>query len=247
MLIEERKQQIIEFVEKNRGASVQELMALLKASESTIRRDLTELDRKGLLVKVHGGALAITREVTSDTAVSEREYLNRDQKIQIARYAASLITDDDIVYLDAGTSTEFLPDYLDCKDTVFVTNAIAHARKLGNLGYQVYLPGGFLKDQTEALTGADTCEYLSRFHFTKGFFGANGLSFRQGCTTPDVQEANVKEMAIRHCKNCYVLCDSSKFDTISTITFASFSDVHILTDSDIPESYRKYKNITIVS
>lgn len=247
MLIEERKQEIIKFVEKNKRASLQELMELLDASESTIRRDLTELDRKGFLIKVHGGALAVTQEITSDTAVSEREDLNRDKKRMIARYAASLITDEDIVFIDAGTTTWLMLDYLNCKDTVFVTNAVAHARKLGNLGYQVYLPGGFLKSRTEALTGADTCEYLSRFHFTKGFFGTNGIAALQGCTTPDIQEAHVKEVAARHAKNSYVLCDSSKFDTISSVTFSPFADVSVLTDSNLPENYRKYKNITIVS
>lgn len=246
MLIDERKNEILKFVKENGKATVQELMDLFDASESTIRRDLTELDKRQLLVKVHGGALAISQEITKDIAVSEREILNRDSKIQIAQYAASLITDEDIVYLDAGTSTGYIIEYITATKAVFVTNAIAHARKLCNRGFEVYLPGGMVKMHTEALIGADTCETIQKFHFTKGFFGSNGLTLRQGCTTPDVQEAKVKETAFSHCKDSYVLCDSSKFDVISSVSFANFADCMILTDENLPDAYRRYDNIKII-
>lgn len=247
MLTEERKQKIIQYVERNGGASVPDLMALLNASESTIRRDLTDLDRKGLLTKVHGGALSISKKVTADIAVAEREALNRDKKLILAQYAASLIADEDMVYLDAGTTTGLMIDYLTTTKTIFMTNAISHARKLSALGYQVYLPGGMLKFRTEALTGTDTCEYLSRFHFTKGFFGANGITVKQGCTTPDAAEAKVKEIAMNHSMEKYLLCDSSKFDSISSVTFADFDTPVILTDDLLPAAYKKYKRIRIIS
>ena len=246
MLTEERKNQILKLVEQNGGVSVQELMGLLNASESTIRRDLNDLDKKELLVKVHGGAVSASKNITSDIMVSEREDLNREKKKQVARYAASLITDEDLVYLDAGTTTSFVIDYLSCKNTVFVTNAIAHARKLCSLGYQVYMPGGRLKIRTEALTGTQTCEYLAKFHFTKGFFGTNGVTVREGFTTPDIQEATVKETAINHTKERYVICDSSKFDKISSVTFAEFSYPVIITDKEAPGNYRDYDNIIFV-
>ena len=156
MLIDERKNAILKLVNENGKATVQELMELFDASESTIRRDLTELDKKQLLVKVHGGALASSKEITKDISVSEREILNRDSKITIAQYAASLITDKDVVYLDAGTSTGYIIEYISASKAVFVTNAIAHARKLCNRGFEVYLPGGMVKMHTEALIGADS-------------------------------------------------------------------------------------------
>lgn len=246
MLTEERKNQILKLVEQNGGVSVQELMGLLNASESTIRRDLNDLDKKELLVKVHGGAMSASKNITSDVTVSEREDLNREKKKKIARYAASLITDEDFVYLDAGTTTSLVIDYLSCKNTVFVTNAIVHARKLCSLGYRVYMPGGMLKIRTEALTGDQTCAYLAKFHFTKGFFGTNGVTVEDGFTTPDIQEATVKEVAVNHTRHRYVLCDSTKFDKTSSVTFAGFSDSEIITDDDVPEGYRKYDHITIV-
>lgn len=247
MLTEERKQRIIQYVDTNGGASLPDLIELLGASESTIRRDLTELDRKGLLTKVHGGALSLTKRSTADIDVSERETMNHDAKVILARHAASLITEEDTVYLDAGTTTGLIIDYLTTKHTIFMTNAISHAHKLCALGYQVYLPGGILKLRTGALTGIDTCEYISRFHFTKGFFGTNGITVKQGCTTPDISEARVKETALGHSLKKYVLCDSSKFGVVSSVTFADFDSPTILTNAELPETYQKYKNIQIIS
>ncbi len=246
MLTEERKQRIIQYIDTNGGASVPDLMTLLGASESTIRRDLTDLDRKGLITKVHGGALSTSKKITADLDISERETMNHDKKLLLAKYAASLITDEDMVYLDAGTTTGLILEFLTSQKTIFVTNAISHARELSARGYQVYLPGGLLKSRTEALTGVDTCEYLSRFHFTKGFFGSNGITLKQGLTTPDVSEAKVKSAAMQQSMEKYLLCDSSKFDTVSSVTFADFDSSIILTDIDLPSSYKKYKNIKII-
>lgn len=247
MLTEERKQRIIQYVDKNGGASVPDLIQLLGASESTIRRDLTELDRKGLLTKVHGGALSLNNRSTTDVDVSEREAMNHDAKLILAKHAAALITDEDMVYLDAGTTTGLIIDHLTTKHTIFITNAISHASRLSALGHQVYLPGGLLKSKTGALTGVDTCEYISQFHFTKGFFGTNGATVKQGYTTPDVAEAKVKETAFQHSLKKYILCDSSKFGTISSITFADFDAAMVLTDEELPEKYHKYKNIQVIT
>lgn len=246
MLTEERKKQILALVNESGSMSVQQLMALLKASESTVRRDLAELDRKGLLVKVHGGAMASGKVVTEEYFVAEREVLNREKKKAIASHAASLITEEDVVFLDAGTTTGFMIEYLTCHKVLFITNAIAHARRLCNMGFQVYMPGGVVKVRTEALIGAQTCQYLSKCHFTKGFFGSNGITIPDGLTTPDPQEAAVKEMAVRHTRTRYALCDSSKFDRISSVTFADFPAVSIITDADVPENYRSCANIMIL-
>ncbi|MGN0268496.1 MAG: DeoR/GlpR family DNA-binding transcription regulator [Lachnospiraceae bacterium] len=245
MLTEERRNLIVQKVEEKGSVSVQELMELLGASESTIRRDLNELDRKRLLLKVHGGAVAASGTITSDLMVAEREVLHRETKMEIARYAASLITDDDVVFLDAGTTTGFIPDFLTCTDAVFITNAISHARKLCSMGYQVYMPGGMLKIKTEALIGGQTCQFLGNFHFTKGFFGTNGVTVEEGFTTPDIQEAAVKELALKQSRKRYIVTDSSKFDMISTVRFAGFTDADVITDSGLRTKYRNKENVLI--
>lgn len=249
MLTEERRAQIVKLVEERKSVYVQELMSLYDASESTIRRDLTELDRKGMLTKVHGGAIALENPITTlDISVIERANLNKDGKEKIAKYAAELINEEDIVYIDAGTTTGIMIDYIansPATKATYVTNGLIHGRRLSALGCTVYMPSGQVKDKTEAVIGADTCEYLEKMNFTKCFIGANGVTVSQGLTTPDKHEALVKKMAITHSKDKYILADHSKFDTISAVSFAEFKNVKIITDSEIAAKYKKYDNIII--
>lgn len=249
MLSEERKLHICEFVNQQNAVTVQELMNEFCTSEATIRRDLTELDKKGLLLKVHGGAVALQKQITTDFKVAERETVNREEKITIARYAASLIQGSDLVYLDAGTTTSLLIDYLDydmCRETVFVTNAIVHAKKLSTGGYTVYLTGGKVKATTEALIGSECHASLQKYHFSIGFFGANAVSRTAGITTPDPEEAEIKRTAMLRTRVPYVLCDHEKFDKTSSVRFADFSYGKIITTNLIPLAYREEETIIIV-
>ena len=175
MLTEERFAQILQIVNEEKSVTVQELKERLHTSESTIRRDLTVLDRKQLLVKVHGGATALEMDyATKDIAVTSRMNHNTGEKTEIGKYAAKLIEQDDFVYLDAGTTVSHMLEYITTKDAVFVTNGISHAQTLSRKGITVYLLGGMLKPATEAVIGLQAAESLERYHFTKGFFGTNG-------------------------------------------------------------------------
>ena len=135
MLAEERFSEILKLVNEHKTITVQELTELLDMSESTIRRDLTTLHKKGKLIKVHGGATAVNMaQYTRDESVAVRQDLNIDEKVQIGKYASSLIEKDDFVYIDAGTTTDFLIDFLTEQDAVYVTNGIMHAKKLTQKG-----------------------------------------------------------------------------------------------------------------
>ena len=135
-------------------------------------------------------------------------------------------------------------DYLDDTKATFVTNAVAHAQRLARMGKKVILVGGELKASTEAVVGNQAMRTLMEYHFTKGFFGANGISRKAGCTTPDSNEAMIKRIAVGQCRDAYILCDSSKFDSVSSITFAGFQDVQYITDRRLP-GYADCSNITI--
>ena len=138
MLAEKRFELIIQLVNEKKSVTTQELMEYLKTSESTIRRDLTTLNASGKLVKVHGGALAVnSKYTTSEDTVDIRKNLNQNDKMLIAKYASGLIGSDDFVYIDAGTSTEMMIDFLsENTAAVFVTNAISHAQKLSKKGFR---------------------------------------------------------------------------------------------------------------
>lgn len=118
-------------------------------------------------------------QYTRDESVAVRQDLNIDEKEQTGKYASSLIEKDDFVYIDAGTTTDFLIDFLTEQDAVYVTNGIMHAKKLTQKGCIVYLIGGELKEATLALVGEEAMKTLGRYHFTKGFFRTNGDSYRE--------------------------------------------------------------------
>ena len=124
MLAQERFERILEILREKQSVTVVELTEKLNTSESTIRRDLTELNRQGLLIKVHGGATAIKSVLSREEEVITKSKKHQEEKRKIAKYAASLINKEDIVYLDAGTTTEMMLDYLKEYDVIYVTNGI---------------------------------------------------------------------------------------------------------------------------
>lgn len=230
MLAQERFDRILDILKTEQSVTVTELTQQLNTSESTIRRDLSALDEKGLLIKVHGGATAVKTMASMEEAVTQKSRKNLAEKKEIARYAAELIEPGDFVYIDAGTTTELMIEFLMEKDAAYVTNGITHARKLMNAGLPVFLIGGEIKAVTEAIVGDDAMESLEKYNFTKGFFGTNGIDKDRGFTTPDLKEASVKKKAMKHCKQSFILSDKSKFHQISSVNFAAISNAIIITD-----------------
>ena len=242
MLTRQRQDLLLKLLGEKGSITVSEVKDMLSASESTIRRDITALDQEGKLVKVFGGAVAVT---THEYTVAQKSELNLEEKRMIAKYAASLIEPEDFVYLDAGTTTAYMLDYIEESQVSFVTNAVAHAQRLAMRGLKVILAGGELKASTEAVVGSQAMQMLQNYHFTKGFFGTNGVTKKSGCTTPDINEAMIKRTAMGQCRESYVLCDSSKFDHVSAVTFAPFSGVKFLTNQRI-SGYEDCDNVEVV-
>lgn len=243
MLAEERFGKILNILEEEGSVEVSVLMEKLHTSESTIRRDLNTMDAKGLLTKVHGGAVKKKNSYrTKDDLVDLRKEQHVSQKKKIAHAAAQRIEDDDVIYIDAGTTTDFMiTDNLN-KHAVYVTNAVGHAKKLSGIGCRVYLLGGEFKGATDAIVGEEAVCSLDKYNFTKGFFGTNGITVKQGFTTPEVKEALIKQRAMEHAKEVYILADSSKFSEVSSVTFGRMEEAVVLTEK-IPEEYKGIKNI----
>ena len=244
MLTQERYRFILSRLNTQGAVTVSELSAELETSESTIRRDLNALARAGKANKVFGGATSVKRmSGVDETRVANREHSMREEKQRIARYAASLIADGDFVYIDSGTTTGFLVDYLTNDRATYVTNGVAIAHKLLHCGLTVYMVGGRIKPVTEAVVGVEGVRSLEEYHFTKAFMGTNGIDLDAGLTTPDIEEARMKERAVRQSYNTFVLADSTKFRRVYPVTFARLEDVIILTDH-LP--YGKYSDRTVI-
>lgn len=231
MLQNERYDIILSQLREHGAVKVAELAKSLSISESTVRRDIIELDNMGKLKKVFGGAVSHEGFITVKEAdVKTRAAISVAEKHSIAHYAASLVRNDDFVFIDAGTTTERMIDSLPVTNAVFVTNGIAHAMKLMQRGFEVYIPGGRLKRFTQAVVGPETLEGLQRYNFTKCFMGTNGIDLRRGFTTPNMDEAQVKKEAVDRSSAVYILADSTKFGLIAPVTFADLETACIITD-----------------
>lgn len=249
MLTEERQAEIVRLVNSSGVVSVQDLVQYLDISESTVRRDLLALDQEGLLKRIHGGAKAVDCPAyeADMESLQEKYSFHMLAKRRIAQYAAGLIQKSDFVYIDAGSTTEQMAEFLIDSEATFVTNSLPTAQKLGRNGVKVYILPGRVKEKTEAIVGSEMRSMLTRYHFTKGFFGTNGISLSEGCTTPDEEEAACKHAAVKQCRQRYILADTSKFGLSSHITFASLEDVVILT-TEPQESFdlTPYEHVTEV-
>lgn len=241
MLQNERKEKILSKLKQNNSVKVTVLAKELGISESTIRRDINDLDSRGKLKKVFGGAVAINRDLSSvETDVAQRVLINIREKDIIAEYAASMINDNDFVYIDAGTTTEKMIDYLDKKTVTYVTNGITHAKKLIHRGFDAYVIGGLLRPSTEAVIGAAAIEAVRKYNFTKCFMGTNGVDTESGFTTPDIGEAAVKTAVMKNSYVSFVLADHTKFGLVTPVTFADIDEACVITDHLDEEHYRKY-------
>ena len=246
MLTEERFDAILRIVDTNGSVTNQELVNLLGASESTIRRDITALAAEKRLIRVHGGAISLKKNLNSkDFEVDKRRTMYAKEKKIIGEYAASLVEDGDLIYIDAGTTTEFMVKCIpENKKAIFVPNAVSHAVALCKKRYDAYIPGGRIKPVTEAVVGSGALMSLRMYNFNKGFFGANGIEHNSGITTPGISEAAIKEFALSRCQERFILADSSKFDAVSSVCFASLDNVRIITEK-IPLEYEEYDIIKV--
>ena len=242
MLAEERFALILNLLAEKRTATVQELCEALNASESTIRRDLTELARQGRLNKVHGGATLPDGQFLADEpTMAAKEALAVGQKRSIAQAAADLIRAEDFIYIDAGTTTLAMIRALSgpALEAHYVTNGIAHARLLAQKSCHVCVPGGLLRPRTEAIIGAAAITALQQFKF----IGANGVALNVGFTTPDPEEAAVKAAAVRRARETWYLVDDSKFGRVYPAVIGEIYSGAILTNR-CPDP--KYRQLTLV-
>ena len=226
---------ILEELSRRESVSVAYLSKAIGVSEATVRRDLTELAQRGKLNKVHGGALPLKEDFRErfygeEPDMESKRQLHTPEKRRIAQYAAGLIRDGDLVFLDAGSTVMHMAEFIHTSKAAFVTNSVECLQRLPRLGLKTYALGGVLKSGTLAIIGAKAMEDLRRFNFTKAFLGTNGISLTQGYTTPDPEEAMVKALAAQRAQETWVLADASKFGTVTASIMLPLDRAGIITD-----------------
>ncbi|MFB5663934.1 DeoR/GlpR family DNA-binding transcription regulator [Alteribacillus sp. HJP-4] len=228
----QRRDAILLALKEKDVVSVQELVKNTGASESTIRRDLTDLEKESAVKRVHGGA-SLSKRKTDEATLVEKQSINQPEKKKIAAAAAALVKEKDCLFLDAGTTTLEVIPYLEHKDVVVVTNGIPHVQILLDAGIDTYVLGGKAKQGTAALVGDKAAAALREFRFDLCFLGINGIDKRFGYTTPDPDEALIKRTALSLSAKTYVLADQAKIGEVSFARVASLDEASIITSDKL--------------
>lgn len=234
MLKLDRQRKILDLLQAKGSLSTATIIEELGFSAATVRRDLVDLDRQGLVEKVFGGITLPTGElVLEDETLESRTGKWQKEKDQMAKYAASLIKDGDHVYLDAGSSVLAMVAHLpDFNKVRYVTDSPTTASLLARRNLTVTMLPGLVKGKTDAVVGSHTVTALENYHFNKGFFGTNGIHKKNGLSTPDDEEAQVKRKALAHCLEKYLLADVSKLGLTAGTSFSRLSTkIHWITSS----------------
>lgn len=229
MFPEERRRVILERMRSGMAVKVGDLSTEFSVSESTIRRDLRELEESGLLERTHGGALP-NDSTLDEPSFAEKTDQHLAEKRAIGVLAASLVRDGDSVILDAGTTTlEVARALRGRKNLTVVTNAFHIAAELADQdSIHVIVTGGTIKGNTLALVGPTAERTLEEVNVDWAFIGTNGLDTERGLTTPTQVEAVVKRRMIAAARQSVVVVDSSKVGRVGFATIAPLHQIHML-------------------
>lgn len=241
MFPEERRQKLIAALEQHFSMSVGELAERLGVSEATVRRDLNELQKLGVIRRTHGGALlASPRKFEPTYTVKKDRFLAEKQKI--GRVAAELVEDGETIILDAGTTTLQMVRHLKKKKNITViTNAMTIIEEMAaSEELDLVVIGGRYRFSTRALVGPLAEENLRNFHADKVFIAANGCTLAEGLTTPDLTEAFTKRAMVKAGSQVIAVLDHSKFGEVSLTTIVPLSQIDVIvTDDGIDKTFRK--------
>jgi DeoR family fructose operon transcriptional repressor len=232
---EERQAEIARQARAAGRVDVAELAVELEVSLETVRRDLTALERSGVLRRVHGGAIP-AELMRHEPALAVRSGERTAEKRRVAQAALSELEGATTVLLDAGSTTAQLAELLPAgRDLVVVTNSVPIAMSLSaRSDLTVHLLGGRVRQRTLATVDDVALESLSRLYVDVAFLGTNGVSVARGLTTADPAEAAVKRAMVVAARRAVVLADASKIGDDQLARFAALAEVEaVVTDSAI--------------
>ena len=237
MYAEERQEHILRAARSVGRVEVAELAAELDVAPETIRKDLTALERVGVVRRVHGGAIPVER-LGFEPAVAARDVVLTAEKERIAKAAIAELPDEGAVLIDAGTTTARLADHMPTdRELTVVTNSLQLAGKLAAFpALNVLLLGGRVRSRTLASVDAWALSALAGVYVDLALLATNGVSVERGLTTPDPAEAAIKTAMIGASRRVVLLADHSK---VGHDHFAHFGDLDavdlLVTDTGLDE------------
>ncbi|MDN5344996.1 MAG: DeoR family transcriptional regulator, fructose operon transcriptional repressor [Clostridia bacterium] len=241
MISVQRRKIIIDKINSGMPLSVSELSRELGVSPMTVRRDLSSLEKEGLLARTHGGAVPVGED-SEEPSYTEKVNQYPVEKLAIARKAAELVKDGDTILLNAGTTVMALAQLLkERQNLTVVTNTVNVAMELAQSeGINLVLTGGSMRTKSYAMVGSLTERVLQEIHVQKAFLGVNGLSIEHGLTTPNMTEAHTNSLMVQAADEVIILADHSKIGRVTLSRIAPITAITtLITDKDAPRDFIK--------
>jgi len=228
----QRQKQILDYLDAHQFLKLSAVSEELGVSESTIRRDLDKLENDGIVERTHGGAL-LSKKMRVEPAFSSSEKTYPDEKMWIGLAASKLVESGDTIFLGSGSTTAQIANHLnlreDLKDVNIITNNISAALSINHREIQVYLLGGNLRINANAVGGNFAVNNINLVYSDKAFIGADGLSFKYGCTSPVEEEAEISRLMLEHTYGQTVLvADHGKWGVVCNYPFAKLADFRVI-------------------
>lgn len=235
----QRKDEIIRLISENKIVKANELAATFKVSMETIRRDLADLEKDGIIKRVHGGAV-LNLNYSVEPDFFYREVKNFEEKILIGKKAASLVEDGDVIIIDIGTTTLEFAKFLKGKKNITVlTNSIKIALELmDEREITVIMLGGIVRKGEGTTSGYWAEEIIDRFYVEKLFLGVGCLTLENGVMDYHIEETNLRRHCINHAKQVIALADYTKFGSKALNQVCSLEQIDkLVTDNKADKKY----------
>ena len=229
-----RKQEIVDMVNSNGRATVNELCTYFNVSPATIRTDLNELERMGILKRTHGGAISNSSISNYEPTSQEKEEQYVAQKKAISLAALDYVKPGDTIAIDTGTTTlVFAKAIVNIPNLTVITNDLHIAMFLEqSVNTTVIMLGGYIRRHFHCTMGQSVVDALAPLHIDTTFLATNGISTDRGLSTPNMEVANIKKEMIKNSQNVVLLVDSSKIGKNALATFATLNEVDVLITDD---------------
>ena len=244
-----RELEILNYINKNGVCSYENICDKFNISISTARRDIDNLASEKYIKKVYGGVVpyeytSFSKNKKIQNKTNKPDSIFSTKLDRIGKLAATYVKSGDIIYIGSGTTTSHLLPYLNnLNNLTIVTNNLFIANSILKFSHEIILIGGRINYRSRSTVGVSVIDDIGNMNILKAFIGCNGISFKNGFSNLENDEAYIKKAILKSTKEVFVMADSSKFDSISLYTFANFSDIDgIITDTAPNETYRNICN-----
>lgn len=242
MLIGERHHRILEELKETPDITVAELAKKLYVSQPTIRRDFTELEKKGFITKIYGGAILNKGAADREIPFLLRENEKSSVKTEIGRRASEYVSDGMVIMLDGSTSAYHLVPYLaKYKDIIVITSGAKTAVALAEANIRTFCTGGQMRIHSYSYVGDSAAAFIRNINADILFFSCHGLTETGEMTDRAVAEADLRKTMFSVCKKKILLCDSSKFGKTYFYNMGSLKDVDaVVSEAPLPTHLQSF-------